>query len=303
MSYGFRTGKTHALPAIIKFEPSIACRLKCFGCLGESTRARIKGTGKSPHLDLDLYRNIIEDHSSTLIEASLYDEGEPMENPDIVEIVKIASSKNVGTVISTHGSFDPNDKTYLRRFLGVADAGLDKIIFAIDGVDHETYGAYRLGGNVYYVIGNLQRLAGYIQDNNLNTIIEWQMIDLHPPEKGRWEDNRDDQKEARKMAEDLDIEFRIMPNRFKKNQDEEYKRKHPCILPYISCSVDYEGNVGGCIAYDSGGLNFGKITRRRSLGDIWNSGEFQEMRRYHYKLDEGRLDPHLRCYSCDRFGG
>ena len=153
-------------PVIIKFEPSIACQLRCDCCRGGRTRQDLLGSKASRFMDINLYRKIMDEVGDTLLEASLYDEGEPLLCPDIVEMVKIAAERNVGTVISTNASFNPDSQVYRERLLGVADAGLDKMIIALDGLDAETHQAYRKGSNFYHVLANMQMLAQYVQEND-----------------------------------------------------------------------------------------------------------------------------------------
>ncbi|MFH1770742.1 MAG: SPASM domain-containing protein [archaeon] len=299
-SYKIGMDKVYSLPSIIKFESSIACHLKCYECVGEETRSNLNG--KTPFMDLDLYTEIMEENGSTLLEANLYDEGEPMTSPHIVEMVRIASMKNVGTVISTHASFKPGGNIS-NKYFNIIDEGLDKIIFAIDGVTQETHGTYRQKGNIEFSLANLKKVADYVHKQGLSTIIEWQMIQFWETVNGQWSRNVKEIEEAKIIANDLDIDICIMPNRFTNNQDKNYERQTRCILPYITCSIDFEGNVGACLAYDSPGLEMGQISPSQSLKDIWNSVLFTEMRKEHFKPENKLLNPEINCYSCDRFGG
>ena len=297
------SSKAFGTPSIIKFEPSIDCQLSCYCCRGGPTRDQLHGLNGARSLDFDIYQSVINEVGSTLLEASLYDEGEPMLSPKIVEMISLASKRNIGTVISTNGSFSPLSAGVRNRLLGVADAGLDKIIFGIDGLDQATYGAYRKGGNVQYALENMGLVAEHTQRNGLDMIIEWQMIKFVGDVAGGWADNSQQWTIAKKMADDMGVQFRLIPNGLAANQDFAYSRQTRCVIPYVSMSIDYQGKVGGCLVYDSPGLEMGKLDKNTSLTKIWNSLEFRKLRKSHHKPNEKALDPRLPCYRCNRFGG
>jgi len=295
--------KSSGLPAIIKVEPSIACQLACTDCRGNATREDLKTRRETPFMSLDLYKKMIDELGPTLLEASLYDEGEPLMAPGIVEMVRYAANANVGTVISTNASFDPEKREIEAKLLGLADAGLDYIIFSIDGTTQQTHSAYRKGGNLSWTYENLRKFAAYVQKHNHPTRIEWQMIDFAETKEGEWQENRSEQAEARRMAHNLGVKFQLIANSLTNNQDRSYQRSNRCILPYISCAIDFRGNVSACISYDSETLTMGNLEGSPSFAALWNSPKYQELRRNHFNQNSCYTSENLRCLRCDRYKG
>lgn len=107
-------------------------------------------------LDLESVRQIMLPLKGILEEVSLYGQrGEPFLNKELEDIVKFLKNElNAYVSTSTNGSI-LNEK----RAEKVIDSGLDKIIYAIDGLSQESYEEYRVGGNLAHVLENLKLLS------------------------------------------------------------------------------------------------------------------------------------------------
>ena len=82
---------------------------------------------------------------------------------------------------------------------------MPSIILSIDGASQETYSKYRVGGNFDKVIENIKRLQAYKQKvNSKYPRLIWGMIGFNWNVREIWI--------ARKMAEDLGMEFHIKRN-------------------------------------------------------------------------------------------
>jgi len=156
-------------PPILMIEPTNICNLKCPMCPGVvGKRALAKG-----QLDMDNYRQLIDELSDYAFQVLFWNQGEPFINKSFLEMVRVAKQKGLMTVTSTNGHFickDENAEDIIR-------SGLDQIIFSMDGTNQETYEKYRIGGNYNLVIENLQRLSDTRKRLNSKTpMIELQFI-------------------------------------------------------------------------------------------------------------------------------
>jgi radical SAM protein with 4Fe4S-binding SPASM domain len=98
-------------------------------------------------LKKDFFTETIDQLSRDMMYLVFYFQGEPYLNPDFLEMVRYASSKKIYTATSTNGHYlnDVNSRK-------TVESGLDRLIISIDGTTQETYGQYRVGGNLSKVL-------------------------------------------------------------------------------------------------------------------------------------------------------
>ena len=83
--------------------------------------------------------------------------------------------------------------------------GLDHLACAIDGITQESYGKYRVGGQVENALANLQLIAEERDKQKSPLIIEWQFL-VNKFNQGEME-------EARRIAEKINVIIRFAPMR------------------------------------------------------------------------------------------
>jgi MoaA/NifB/PqqE/SkfB family radical SAM enzyme len=118
---------------------------------------------------------LIEPIAEQLTVLTLYGtRGEPLLHPRLEDIVAYTKARTAAkTRISTNGSLV--SETRARRLL---DAGLDLIIFAVDGLTQQTYAAYRQGGRLQTVVANLRRLCELKHAGGYRTRVVFQFIPM-----------------------------------------------------------------------------------------------------------------------------
>lgn len=125
------------MPVSYSIEPTNLCNLKCPECpSGLGTLTRPKGL-----MNIDLFKEIIDEISDTGFYVQLYFQGEPYLNKHLPEMINYSKRKRIYVSVSTNGSFisEKNIDT-------IMSSVPDKLIFSIDGLDEETYQVYRKGG-------------------------------------------------------------------------------------------------------------------------------------------------------------
>jgi len=137
-----------AMPPALGVELTNNCNLKCPECVvgsGQMNRAR-------GFMDISLYRRLLDELGSYLLNVNLYFQGEPLMHPDIFSF--ISASRGIISVISTNGHFLSEEKSY-----GIVNSGLKKLIISLDGTDQETYSAYRQNGDINRVLRGIKNVA------------------------------------------------------------------------------------------------------------------------------------------------
>ena len=156
------------MPLSMEIEPTTSCNLRCPQC-PSGLREFTRNTGM---LDLPLYKKTIDEIHEDLVWLILYFQGEPFLNKQFLEFVKYAASKNIYTATSSNAHYFTDEMAK-----ATVESGLDRLIISIDGTTQETYGKYRIGGNVEKVIDGTKKLLYWKKKLNKSTPhIIWQFI-------------------------------------------------------------------------------------------------------------------------------
>lgn len=156
------------MPLSMEIEPTTSCNLRCPQC-PSGLREFTRNTGM---LDLPLYKKTIDEIHEDLVWLILYFQGEPFLNKQFLEFVKYAASKNIYTATSSNAHYFTDEMAK-----ATVESGLDRLIISIDGSTQETYGKYRIGGNVEKVIDGTKKLLYWKKKLNKTTPhIIWQFI-------------------------------------------------------------------------------------------------------------------------------
>ena len=144
------TGKTmvNGMPVSISAELTNNCNLQCPECSsGSGLMQRDRG-----FMDIELFNKVITELRPYLYNINLYFQGEPMLHPQFFSFLR--NSINTHTVVSTNGHFlteENSDK--------IVRSGLSKLIISLDGIDQDTYSAYRKNGSVDTVIDGIKNVT------------------------------------------------------------------------------------------------------------------------------------------------
>jgi radical SAM protein with 4Fe4S-binding SPASM domain len=126
-------------------------------------------------MDVEEVRRVVAPVRSSLATVTLYGtRGEPLLHPGLADIVAgIKRWTGAVVVISTNGSL-----LNARRSEALLSAGLDKIIFAVDGISEQTYAGYRKGGSLSRVADNLETFCRLKRRMGCRTRVVLQFIPM-----------------------------------------------------------------------------------------------------------------------------
>ena len=126
------------MPITYSIEPTNYCNLECPECpSGLGTLTRPLGI-----LRFDDFKKVIDEIKDTGFYIQLFFQGEPYINKDLPRMIRYAQSRKIYISISTNGHFVNKKKIDY-----IIENAPDKLIFSVDGLDEESYKAYRVGGS------------------------------------------------------------------------------------------------------------------------------------------------------------
>lgn len=271
-------------PFLISLEPAAICNLACPQCptgAGDVTRNK-------SILNLETFKDIVDETAGTTAILNLYHQGEPLMHTSFSEMVKYASDRNVYTVTSTNGQLLSKEVCE-----SLVEAGLDRIIICLDGLDQESYTKYRQGGDFNKVIEGIGLLSEARQAKKKPVIIVQFLVFKH---------NEDQVHEIRKLGKRLgadrvmikssQIEYpesihEWMPvqkkyRRYRKNSHGDWeltsRLKNRCRRLWYTTVITTDGQIVPCcfdklVKYPMGSYKTG------SFHQIWKNQEYNDFRR------------------------
>ena len=139
-------------PAYLILETGTACNLHCPRCWTGEGRFQLDRNLLTRGTFDRIVRHL---PAGSLCEASLFNWGEPLLNPDIAHFIRWFSRRGIRTVLHTNFSARDYDGAYLEALVR---SGLTHLAASVDGATQASYEKYRVGGNLERVLGNLRRL-------------------------------------------------------------------------------------------------------------------------------------------------
>ena len=164
----FATGN---LPFFLSIEMANFCNLHCPEC---PVGIRKISKSEKRFFDFELFKKIINELESKLLNVILYFQGEPFLNNQLIDFIQYAHKSNIFTSISTNGQFITKDNAKV-----LVLSGLDKIIISVDGATQETYEKYRVGGSLEKAIEGIQEINFWKKElKSLTPFVEIQFLVL-----------------------------------------------------------------------------------------------------------------------------
>ena len=284
-NYAARADYVGTFPVNLDIEPTEACNLKCVMC-----PTGFHGAADKRMIDMDLTRKLIDEaaaHGTYSVKFTF--RGEPALHRGLVEMVRYAKQKGIPEVQFTTNGIPYTDA----KIRDLVDAGLDRIIFSIDGADKETVERIRLGVDYERLVANIHAFhrvreerggtRPFIRVQMVRTRENWDQVDRFIEQWKPWVD---------------DIRINDVTDRGQGDHmavgDQRPVSRQRCPQPWQRMVVSSDGTVVPCC------LDWNKVwaigdANRESLASIWRGERMEAMRRVQREL---RLDEVAPCRGC-----
>ncbi|MGD8398005.1 MAG: radical SAM protein, partial [Anaerolineae bacterium] len=163
-----RRERVAGLPYHYFIDPINVCNLRCPLCpTGRGVLARPRG-----RMDLEDLKRIVDEIAPYAYRIELYNWGEPLLHPDILEMIRYARGKRI--MVGLSSNLNRLDRETAQQLV---TSGLSQLVVSIDGADQETYAAYRRRGQLDRVLENLGLLVEARQALGSRTpFLIWRML-------------------------------------------------------------------------------------------------------------------------------
>jgi MoaA/NifB/PqqE/SkfB family radical SAM enzyme len=302
-----------AWPVLVKVDISPLCNLRCTYCVHA-----LPGEGADPALAEQVFRRsqkmpladferIVDEIAGRTMAVSLYYLGDPLMHPQLDEICGVASGAGLNCHISTNFSFELTDA----RLTGLLSSGLTHLTVCVDGLRQESYERTRVGGRIERVLDNLERTLRIRRELGLRAPkIEVQFI--------RFQHNLDQLAEAARWCRAIGVDQFTdywgnlhnyadeAPGRYRVFGPKAKTALPQCSWPHFALQVRYDGDVIPCCYYrtaeqyrPAGDRRVIGNVLRTSVWDVWNSPEYQALRRLVSNPARALTEPSLSETFCD----
>lgn len=254
----FRLGTRSAwtVPRAIRFEVTNRCNLKCVMCPQPETMQRSRD-----HLDFELYRRFLQANPG-LEEVDLFNWGEPLLHPRILDFVAEASARGLYARLVTNAVLLDG-----RRAEGLIRAGLREILFSLDGVGEDFERIRGIG-----IDRPLANVKGFLEARRRLGADVRTVISIT---RSAW--NRDRVEAAAAELAGLGVDaVTIQPC---EEYSPDYQRRVACFEPYRYAVVLSDARIVPCCVDFDGELAFGSIAEDTSLRRLYDGPRIRRLRR------------------------
>jgi len=271
------------------------CHLGCRFCpTGRKEHGRDKGA-----MSKSTFEAIIDATCRYAFLLYLYNWGEPFLNANIIEMARYAESRRISTRISTNFSVRLDDE----KMEALVRSGLSQLIISGDGVDQQSYEAYRSGGDFGLVVENTRRLLETRRRLRARTpLVRWRFL--------LFEHNKHLTDRALRMAADLgvdvfetlvgftDSEGGVSPGEVPKEI-----RSRKCFWLWKQLVVHWDARIAPCCMEYYEEDDFGRFADQ-SLRSLWNSPQHTYARSLFARRGSiPRPTGGVYCEGCYKLGG
>ncbi len=287
-------------PLHLDVESTNACNLKCVMCTRNFMEEEIG------FIDFGLYKKVIDEAADhKLPSLKLNFRGEPLLHPDLPKLVKYAKDMGILEVqFNTNGM--PLTEKISEELL---KAGLDRILFSVDGATKETYEKIRTGANFERVVGNIKNLVEIRNSMGLKRpSVRVQMVKM--------EQNKHEIEKFIKMWVDVVNRVAVTVRREPYLKLDKIAESFPCPQPHtigepVVKGLEFEhfpchqiwqrmvvlwtGETFMCCGDWHGEYPLGNA-KKETLREMWNGEKYNFVRMLHKR---GRLEAVPICARCE----
>ena len=242
-AFNLRKEKIGKLPNNVFIELAMACNLRCEMCPVPKNMELMGGRARAV-MKPDVFRRVLAQLSGRRYSLCLNQLGEPLLNKHVVDYVKWAKADGHHVGFYTNG-------TLLNQLLAdrLLDAGLDYIVFSIDGATKETFERIRLGAKFEPTIKNIRYFCEAAKARKSACGVQVHMIvsDLTEHEKEAFQEFWRGYAETRLIPLDDWAGQLKLPEKFGRPRTSKSKgERYPCDLLWTALYISAEGNVLYC---------------------------------------------------------
>ena len=143
------------LPYHAHIEPTTYCNIKCENCINDTVQVERRG-----HLSINTLKDILK-MMPFIRDISLLGLGEPLMNPEILDMLGLIKSKGIACRIATNGML--LDKIDIMKLLN----SIDQCIISFDAATKEKFEEIKKGSDFDRIVKNIKDIVEIMDKNKI----------------------------------------------------------------------------------------------------------------------------------------
>ena len=268
----------------LQVEPTSICNYRCVFCYQVDEDFTRKSGGHMGMMSLDTFKRIVDEAAGRCEAVTLASRGEPLICPKIDEMLQYATGKFLALKMNTNAWFLDEAKCHT-----ILQSDMNTLVFSADAASEPAYSQFRVGGSLDRVLKNVQRfreiqVKQYPKSRTITRVSGVQVPgtpDLDQMEKFWGE-----------MVDQVAfVKYNPWENTYEQPVNE---IATPCSDLWRRMFVWWDGLVNPCDVDYKSTLAVGRAGER-TLGELWRSDGYRQLRERHLQAQRAQCSPCNRC--------
>lgn len=271
-------------PPCLQVEITSICNYRCVFCFQTDPELTKKENGHMGSMTPDLFKKIIDEAEGKCEAVTLASRGEPLICKDFVQMLKYMNGKFLASKINTNASLLTEEKCH-----GILETDLQTLVFSADAAEEPLYSQLRVGGSLETVLKKIRMFNEIRQKHYPNSKLVTRVSGV----KVNHQQNINDMDKfwGEQVDEVAFVKYNPLENTYEHPINSE---ETPCTELWRRCYVWWDGRVNPCENDYKSYLCVGNI-KDASIGKLWRSDSYQELRKKHLEKQRRAAFPCDRC--------
>ena len=235
-------------------------------------------------MDLDLFKNVIDEVEGNIESITLASRGEPTLNRSIDKMLEYCNDKFLGMKINTNASLLTDKMIHT-----ILSNDVQTVAFSIDAADKELYEKLRVNGKFEKTLRNVERFNEIKAKDYPTSRVVTRISGVKVNEM----QDVDKQVETWSQYADIVAFTNYIP------WESSYENKlsgveEPCTELWRRMFVWWDGIVNPC-DYDYKSTLSKWNVKNKTVSEIWKSSQYNELRQKHLDNKRNEIEPCKRC--------
>lgn len=276
--------KLDEFPPYLQIEPTSVCNYRCVFCYQTDSEFTARANGYMGAMDLDLFKEVIDQAVGKVEFLSLASRGEPLLCKDIDTMLEYCIGKFLGLKLNTNASMLTEQRCH-----AILSGGVNTIVFSADAAKEPLYSQLRVKGSLDKVLNNVKLLQSIKKKHYPNSKIITRVSGV------MFGEDQDMDSMVSLWGDFVDQVVFVAYNPWENVYESPVNTvAAPCSDLWRRMFVWYDGRVNPCDTDYKSMLSVGNI-KGKSLAQLWRAEAYEALRRQHLQKNRSCVNPCQRC--------
>lgn len=271
-------------PPSVQVEITSICNFRCVFCYQTDKIFHKKSNGFMGHMDLNLFKKIIDELEGKVHFLTLASRGEPLICKDFNKMIDYTKNKFLGIKINTNASMLTEDKCRT-----ILENNISTLVISADAADEKNYSKLRVNGDLKKIVENLKKFNEIKKINYPNSKLITRVSGVKIDNQQRYEDMNNFW--GQMVDQVAFVNYLPWENAYDKKPN---KINTPCSDLWRRMFIWWDGSVNPCDVDYKSSLKISNV-KNQMIKEIWNSNSYQNLREKHLNNQRQNIDICSKC--------